>query len=202
MATTTLGFEHQAKPWQGDIPVPTGYGDFFWSNFGVDGKKFLYNHYGTANGGAYAIVGKVVGYTYDLGAYSDGWITAEHGTFTLKQGIFASAWNYGETVTFNAYRHGVFAGALTVTLDQSPDLIKFGPQFQHIDQIEIYAHGGFDADGSDGFYGPQLAVENLKVVLDRHGSALDGHHIDPVLHDDQTAYHFGVMHSAGDWIFA
>jgi hypothetical protein len=161
---TNVGFEGLVGP--DDFgTVPNGYAGLEWTNFGVLGKGLIHDAY--PHGGYRNVVHQqAVAYLYPPeGTDCDSAISLTDGTFTLKSGIFAAAWNEGEEVTFKAYLDGVLVGRKTVVLDETAIQISFGAKFAHIDAVRIQSSGGTVVDPEEGS-GAYLAADNLKLLLD------------------------------------
>jgi hypothetical protein len=192
MATTD--FEGLVAPNGSSDTIPFGYDGFDWYGFGVLGKKYLDNTIvGVDDGYHHVIANKTVGFTQldeDGNVDSTLILPGPGQTFTIKSGTFAAAWNTGETVTFHAFGS---AGEFTkvVVLNQTATDIHFGKHFKHIIGLVITSEGGTDANAGDGGAGANIAMDNLKLIIDTAAQVLGEHPI-------ESAHQFGVVHS-GDW---
>ena len=112
-------------------------------------------------------------------------------TFSLNKGTFAAAWNVDDFVVFTAYLDGNAIGSKIVVMNQTAQEIRFGHDFDHIDQVVITCDPGSDQNPSDGGAGPELAMENLKIEFDplRVGSGVEHADLISPLHHP-VAYHW------------
>jgi hypothetical protein len=157
----------------------SSYAGFDWSELTVIGKRSFaaIAGWGTDNGLWSVIRGKGVVYANEQpGGIVDSTFAPSNAgaTFSLIGGRFASVWNDGESVTFHAMRDGVEVGSKTATLDVSVSHIKFGKQFADIDAVRITADwsaGGVDHNPSDLQEGLEIALDNLKIVLNEPSPA-------------------------------
>lgn len=162
---STVGFEGLVAP-DGFATVPDGYAGLDWTNAGVLGKTLVRDVY-PAGGYRNVLDQKGVAYLYgDDGNTGNAGFALAEGTFTLKSGTFASAWNTGDQVTFAALLDGAVVGTKHVVLDETATEITFGRHFRHIDAVEITWTQGIVVDPAAGS-GPYLAVDGLKIAIDQ-----------------------------------
>jgi hypothetical protein len=164
---TNVGFEGLVAP-NDFATVQDGYANLDWGNVGVLGKELVHQvdpHSGYRN----VIDKKAVAYLYGPdGLTGDATISATSGTFTLKSGIFASAFDTGDQVTFTAFKHHT-TFEMHVVLDETPMPIVFDSHFHHVNKVEITWIPGTTVDPPHGS-GPYLAVDDLKIAF--HEAAL------------------------------
>jgi hypothetical protein len=179
--------------------VPDGYAGLNWG-IGVVGRDYVETNFPTLTDGYDNVMrGDACAFTVsnDEQNTTKATFTAVEGTFTLVSGIFAAAWNTGQTVKFTAYADGQKVGSQTAVMDQTAQEIVFDRGFRHIDTIKIKGFGGTDAnpdDEEDFGFGAHIAMDNLKLKLDEAAPAPDFDH-------DVSAYDFAILHSQ-DWLCA
>jgi hypothetical protein len=189
-------FEHLAPHGGVLSEVPDGYENLDWSAIGVLDQGL----FGTGNGYANVLhSGRAVAFAGG-GRHVVSEITNENGSFDLKSGYFASAWNIGLKVKFTAFRDGVEVGHKTVMFeDRDQTFIKFGGAFKDIDTVTIVATGGTDADPTDNGMGQYLAIDDLKFANITAGDRHAPEHTAPSAHHDAVT---ALMNHAGglsDW---
>jgi hypothetical protein len=128
-------------------------------------------------GFASALRGQGVGYTSAIGY---GELYSYTQAFTLKSGIFASAFDSKQPVLFEAlsYSKGYFheQGAVLIYMSQAATTIDFahyGKIFNDINLVLMQPYPGLA--GAQGYYGYQIAMDNLRLKLDGATLAHRGH---------------------------
>jgi hypothetical protein len=189
--------------------VPTNYDGFDWSDVLAMGKQYVANNEADT-GFASALRGQGVGYTSAAVGY--GYVYSASTLFTLQSGIFASAWETDQPILFvtSSYFQGHHkVSEVPIYLSQTAKTINFanyGNDFKDLNLLLISPYPGLA--GSQGTYGYQVAMDNLRVKLD--GAIAPHHHRSDdapirqlranhgaVAHAQSFGNHFSQDHEAG-----
>jgi hypothetical protein len=161
--------------------VSSGYDGFVWADVLAMGRQYVDEHE-PDTGFASTLRGEAVGYTAPIG-YGAFYNLSQ--SFTLKSAIFASAWDSKQPVVVAGYGYdgGVLQkeGSVVLYLNQTAQTVNFahyGKAFKNLALVLISVYPGIA--GKQGYYGYQVAMDNLRVRWDgpipaHHGPVRDWH---------------------------
>ncbi len=179
-----------------------GYDGFIWADVLAMGKQYVHAHE-PDTGFASALHGEAVGYT-STASYGVVYSANLGESFSLNSGVFASAWDSDQPVVLTtfAYANGALQkhGTAVLYLNQTArtiDFANYGKTFRHIAAVVISVYPGIA--GNQGYYGYQIAMDNLRVRWDgtipvhrSHANIEHARHLSPL----HAAHHGVPAHGA------
>ncbi len=195
-----------------------GYGGFVYVDLIAMGKDYLYDVNSTVDSGyRSALHGKteifttVLDNTYDGYGIGSFYSSSNTETFSLKGGIFASAWETNQPVDFISYvyRNGVLhkKASVTIKLSQTAsdlNFSKYGADFRHIAGFKMISTRGsagvYNHYYHSPTYGYEIAIDNLKVAWNGpipHGARSGHHPPHTAVRPHALAHVGGAAHLAG-----
>jgi hypothetical protein len=201
MTAVHLGFEGLVT--YGKSAPLTTFDGFTFGNMGVVDKHWGFVHgYGNNNGFYTVAHYRSAAFTQETTPGHTEATISFSSEFTLRQGLFASAWQTGgEDVKFTAMRGGVAVGNMKVDLTITPQEIVFNHHFKNIDEVIISATSKTGDDSNVvmdrlKFLIPDSsgAVAHDRAAMSVTDNAVAGTHLD----DSLSALHISALHH--DWV--